>query len=150
LNWITPQTLRGSFSAVSTPIFASKYFLESIFRDLQDLHTFAPLRRQKFNWKNSIICEIEYSILSIQSKLKNIEKLEKTFFQIQKSIKNLNKAYNKKLYFKLLQVFEKSKTLKSCVSSIGSQTIRFCKTSYLTSTKPDKGKSFLKGKPEKP
>ena len=44
--WIefSPQTSRGSFSAVSTPIFASKYSLESSWRDLQDSHTFAPLR----------------------------------------------------------------------------------------------------------
>ena len=46
MNWIFLQTLRGSFSAVSTPIFAIKYSLESSWRDLQDLHTFAPLRSQ--------------------------------------------------------------------------------------------------------
>ena len=32
------QTLRGPFSAVSTPIFASKYSFESSWRDLQELH----------------------------------------------------------------------------------------------------------------
>ena len=36
----------GPFSAVSAPIFASKYSLENIFRDLQVLHTFAPLKIQ--------------------------------------------------------------------------------------------------------
>ena len=36
------ETLEGSFSAVSTPIFATKYTFCSIFRDLQDLHSFAP------------------------------------------------------------------------------------------------------------
>ena len=41
-------TFRGSFSAVSTPIFASKYSLESSWRDRQDLHAFAPLRPQCF------------------------------------------------------------------------------------------------------
>ena len=41
-----PQTLRGSFSAVSKPIFASKYSFFSIFRDLQDMYTFAPLGSQ--------------------------------------------------------------------------------------------------------
>ena len=35
----SPQTLRGSFSAVSTPIFASKRSLESSWRNLQDLHS---------------------------------------------------------------------------------------------------------------
>ena len=54
------QTLEGSFSAVSTPIFASKYSLESIFRDLQYLHTFAPLRSQK----------IQFKIVNIFAKLK--------------------------------------------------------------------------------
>ena len=41
--------------------------MESIFRDLQDLHTFAPLRSYKFNSKLATFCEIEY--LNIQSKL---------------------------------------------------------------------------------
>ena len=42
------QTLEGSFSAVSKPNFATKYSFFSIFRDLPDLQTFAPLRTQKF------------------------------------------------------------------------------------------------------
>ena len=42
------QILRGSFSAVSKPNFASKYSFESSWRDLQDLHAFAPLRPQYF------------------------------------------------------------------------------------------------------
>ena len=41
------QTLRGSFSAVSTATIATKYSFCSVFRDLQDLHSFAPLRIQK-------------------------------------------------------------------------------------------------------
>ena len=40
------QTLEGSFSVVSTPIFASKYSFCSVFRNLQDCHTFAPLEIQ--------------------------------------------------------------------------------------------------------
>ena len=42
----THHSFRGSFSAVSTPIFASKYSFFSIFRDLQDLHSFAPVETQ--------------------------------------------------------------------------------------------------------
>ena len=42
------KTLEGSFSAVSTPIFASKYSFCSVFRDLQDCHTFAPVETQTF------------------------------------------------------------------------------------------------------
>ena len=44
-----------SFSAVSTPIFASKYSLESSWRDLQDFHIFAPLRSQNFSQKSSTV-----------------------------------------------------------------------------------------------
>ena len=51
--WSVIQTLRGSFSAVSKPIFAIKYSLESSRRDLQDLHSFAPLRSQNFGKKPS-------------------------------------------------------------------------------------------------
>ena len=36
------QTLRGSFSAVATPIFARKYSFENSRWNLQDLHTSAP------------------------------------------------------------------------------------------------------------
>ena len=40
------QTLGGSFSSVSKPIFASKYAFCSIFRDLKINRTFAPLQIQ--------------------------------------------------------------------------------------------------------
>ena len=43
------QTLEGSFSSVSRPIFATKYSFFSIFRYLQDLQSFAPLQIQKFS-----------------------------------------------------------------------------------------------------
>ena len=41
-------TLEGSFSSVSTPKFASKYSFVSIFRDLSDPYSFAPLHIQNF------------------------------------------------------------------------------------------------------
>ena len=40
------KTLEGSFSAVSKPNFATKYSFFSVFRALQDLQSFAPLRTQ--------------------------------------------------------------------------------------------------------
>ena len=46
---MTFATLEGSFSAVSKPIFPSKYAFFSIFQDLQDSHTFAPFQIQKFS-----------------------------------------------------------------------------------------------------
>ena len=49
--FILSQIQRGSFSAVSTPIFATKYSFCSIFRDLMDLSTFAPLRTQNSSKK---------------------------------------------------------------------------------------------------
>ena len=48
------QTLDGPFSAVSKPNFASKYSSESSWRDLQDLHAFAPLSIQNFSQISSI------------------------------------------------------------------------------------------------
>jgi len=42
------ETWEGSFSAVSTPQIARVGAFFSIFRDLQDLHSFAPLRIQNF------------------------------------------------------------------------------------------------------
>ena len=41
------ETLEGSFSAVSTATIARKDAFFSIFRDLQDLHSFAPLQIQE-------------------------------------------------------------------------------------------------------
>ena len=40
------RTLEGSFSSVSTPNFTSEYSFFSIFRDLSDSHSFAPLQIQ--------------------------------------------------------------------------------------------------------
>ena len=51
------ETLGGSFSAVSTPIFASKYErsfeIRSIFQDLQDLHTFVVFFPNFSTWDSS-------------------------------------------------------------------------------------------------
>ena len=47
-----------SFSAVSTPIFASTYSFFRIFRDLQDVHSFAPLQSQQFSKFSSIFLMI--------------------------------------------------------------------------------------------
>merc|ERR1719299_226527 len=45
-----PQTSRGSFSAVSTPIFASKYALESSRRDLHNALLCTVLESTGENW----------------------------------------------------------------------------------------------------
>ena len=44
---ISARTFEGSFSAVWVATIATKYSFCSVFRDLQDLHSFAPLRIQK-------------------------------------------------------------------------------------------------------
>ena len=41
------QTLEGSFSAVSKQNFATKYSFCSVFRDLQDFQSFAPIEIEK-------------------------------------------------------------------------------------------------------
>ena len=43
------QTLQGSFSAVSTPLIVRVGSFFSVFRDLQDFQSFAPLRIQNFS-----------------------------------------------------------------------------------------------------
>ena len=55
------QTLRGSFSAVSIATIATKYSFCKVFRDLQDLQSFAPLRSQNFN-KNSFFLSFFLSL----------------------------------------------------------------------------------------
>ena len=56
--WSVIQTLRGSFSAVSKPIFATKYSLESSWRDLSDWYSFAPLHSQNFSKLSSNCLQI--------------------------------------------------------------------------------------------
>ena len=52
------QTLEGSFSSASKPIFAPKYAFCSIkfFRELQDLQSFAPLQFQKSEQNSVNLC----------------------------------------------------------------------------------------------
>lgn len=58
--------LESSFSALSTPIFATKYSFcrISIFRDLQFLHTFAPHQTYIFRFCNKCFEKIEKIIFS--------------------------------------------------------------------------------------
>ena len=58
------QTLKGLFSAVSTPNFANKYSFESSRQDLQGFHNFAPLN----------------STLLHRSAFKNLAKFRQAFF----------------------------------------------------------------------
>ena len=58
----SPQTLRGSFSAVSTATIATKYSFFQVFRDLQDSHTSTLLRSQNFSEKPSKFCRNENEI----------------------------------------------------------------------------------------
>ena len=51
--FVTWRTFDGPFSAVSTATIARVGAFFRIFRDLQDLHSFAPLRYQNFSKKSS-------------------------------------------------------------------------------------------------
>ena len=107
-KWIIhPQTLGGSFSSVSKPIFASKYAFCSIFRDLQDLQTFAPLQIQNFsqkssnffrkwvmNWSIFFIFALNFAVL--RPKLDEFFSEFRQFFQkISKFVENLMKFQKK-------------------------------------------------------
>ena len=80
------ETLEGSFSAVSTPIFASKYSFFRIFRDLSDSHPFVPLQIQKLQFflfftKNSAIFRdfAEFSLFFF----KNFREFYRNFGKLQ-------------------------------------------------------------------
>ena len=68
----THDSFRGSFSAVSTPPIARVGAFFSIFRDLQDFHSFAPLRIQNFSKKRAsffhIFTEISQNFTKFRSK----------------------------------------------------------------------------------
>ena len=63
-------TFGGSFSAVWTATIASKDAFFSIFRDLQDLHSFAPLRSQNLSKKS-------FGIFSENLKFPRIERCKR-------------------------------------------------------------------------
>ena len=65
----SPQILRGSFSAVWTATIARVVAFFTIFRDLQDLNSFAPLRLQNFGKKRVPILVIlkNYSFKTSQN-----------------------------------------------------------------------------------
>ena len=52
------QTLEGSFSSVSKPIFATRYSSFSTFQDLPGLHTFGPLPIQNIRKSSSNVFRI--------------------------------------------------------------------------------------------
>ena len=49
ISCVRLSTLDGPFSAVSTPIFTTKYSFCSVFRFLQEFRTFAPLEIKNFS-----------------------------------------------------------------------------------------------------
>ena len=61
----SPQTLRGSFSAVWTATIAPKYSCCWLFRDLQDLQSFAPLRSHNFRIKCVTILAVLNNLFKI-------------------------------------------------------------------------------------
>ena len=66
--WTTyfEETLEGSFSAVSTPIFATEYSFCRGFRNLQDLHSFAPLQIQKLHKLLSRFNDFQFLLQIVQ------------------------------------------------------------------------------------
>ena len=83
------HSLRGLFSAGSTPIFASKYAFFSIFQDLQETHLLAS----KFAkiWKFSRHCKIFENCLEIFRKYGEFYKILQTVCRIfTEFLQNLN------------------------------------------------------------
>ena len=68
----------GSFSAVSTPLIARIGAFFSIFRDLQDYHTFAPLRPQHF----ALFCNFSLILPEIYKKVRIYQQIEHFPLQI--------------------------------------------------------------------
>ena len=80
-------TWKGSFSAVSKPIFATKYSFCSIFRDLQDYHSFAPLPIQNFSKISSeSFCNFE----KFRRKFTIFQNLHRIFADFSMIFKNSN------------------------------------------------------------
>ena len=107
------QTLDGSFSSVSRPIFASKYSFFSIFRDLQDLHTFAPLQIQNFSkFSSTFFSRIFQEILeflSLESEIRNFSDwILRIFVGISRNLSEFSKIIgNLRKFVKFSEIFQK-------------------------------------------
>ena len=73
---MTHHFFRGSFSAVSTPIFASVYAFFSIFRDLQENH-FLASKSPKFLQNFCKFWQVLQTLQTFANFLKKIKNLEK-------------------------------------------------------------------------
>ena len=85
----SPQTLRGSFSAVWTATIATKYSFCWIFRDLQDLQSFALLE----SLRSQNLSQKRVTILAVLNNLFNIIHSKCAFFKskLRFFVKNLMK-----------------------------------------------------------
>ena len=131
MNWISPQTLRGSFSAVSKPNFATKYSFCSIFRDLQDWHPFAPLQTQFFCKKSSTILRnwmLNWTIIqsNFSSKLLFLSQILMKFCRnFANVLKNIRNRWHVQKFGKILRNFRKFSE-KLCKNSILFNIIQSC------------------------
>ena len=73
------RTLDDPFSAVLTPIFATKDSFCSAFRNLQDFHTFAPLKTRNFNENPSNFAEIFPEFHKILQNFAKFTKFQQNF-----------------------------------------------------------------------
>merc|ERR1711965_10948 len=88
------ETLESSFSSVSKPIFATKMSFCSIFRDLQDLHSFAPVETQnccKNSHENLLIFRKKINIFLSNSSFFALVlmKIHRNFNNFPKIVKNI-------------------------------------------------------------
>ena len=104
------QTLEGSFSAVSTPIFASKASFCSVFRNLQDCHTFAPLETQNLH---KFLSNFFIFLLKFQQKSRFFSNFHRILHQFQwnflrismNDLENVDKSLNFWISDKFWQTF---------------------------------------------
>ena len=93
LQWrlaTTHHSFRGSFSAVSTPIFTIKDAFCSIFQNLQNLHTSAgleTLKKMQISQKSEHFCEILQTFLKIRKNHENFRNFRKKFRKFYRILK---------------------------------------------------------------
>ena len=83
------QTLQCSFSSVSTPPIARVGAFFSIFRDLQDFHSFAPLRIQNFSKKRASFFHIFTEISQILTKFRS------KFIEFQRNFAGISPKFHR-------------------------------------------------------
>ena len=109
------HSFRGSFSAGSAPIFASKQSFCSIFQDLQDFHNSAPLESQNFAKFRRKFRDFEENFYKIFENFANFCKIFENFVKFHKFLENFLQKFEFRAVHKCANLVDLEKCCKMII-----------------------------------